>query len=46
MCRKITVLIRELMKPPKERKLAEYEPEIIRLLLQAGMVPSGKDQEA
>jgi hypothetical protein len=32
-----------LIKPPKERKLAEYEPEIIRLLLQAGMVRSGKD---
>lgn len=46
MCRKIVRLIRELIKPPKERKLAEYEPEIIRLLLQAGMVRSGKAQEA
>jgi hypothetical protein len=35
VCGKIVVLIRELIKPPKERKLAEYEPEIIRLLLQA-----------
>ena len=43
MCRKIVKVIRELIKPPKERKLAEYEPEIIRLLLQAGMVRSGKD---
>jgi hypothetical protein len=38
MCRKIVRLTRELIKPPKEQKLAEYEPEIIRLLLQAGMV--------
>jgi hypothetical protein len=43
MCRKIVKVIRELIKPPKERKLAEYEPEIIRLLLQAGMVRSRKD---
>ena len=46
MCRKIVGLIRKLIKPPKERKLAEYELEITRLLLQAGMVRSGKDQVA
>lgn len=46
MCRKIVGLIRELIKPPKEQKLAEYELEIIRLLFQVGMVRSGKDQEA
>lgn len=46
MCRKIVRLIRELIKSPKERKLAEYESEIIRLLLQAGMVRIGDAQEA
>lgn len=46
MCRKIVGLIRELIRLPKERKLAKYEPEIIRLLFQAGMVRNGKGQVA
>jgi len=32
MCRKLVRLVRELAKPPGERDMGEYEPEIVRLL--------------
>jgi hypothetical protein len=43
MCRKIVGLIREVIKPPEEQKLTEYEPEIIRLLFQTSSSRNRKE---
>lgn len=44
MCRKIVGLIREVIKPPEEQKLTEYEPEIIRLLFQNSSSRNSKEE--
>ena len=44
MCRKIVGLIREVIKPPEEQKLTEYEPEIIRSLFQTSSSRNRKEE--
>lgn len=44
MCRKIVGLMREVIKPPEEQKLTEYEPKIIRLLFQTSSSRNRKEE--
>ena len=45
MVRKIVLLLKELTKPPEERKLDTYEPRVIQMLLQNGATRMAEDQE-